>query len=151
MLRAFSLLAWTDTALRLTERDLLLALGHFHISFYYGNKVQCLLCGPSLLCLLVAQGEEEKHIHPNCIMIWCSFDSFEHGQATWFWFCSLHAGQSCCVLLEIVFIYPPAQSSPTSDSSHGAHGYILEALGCCVPWLRCCLPRWHSMVLVMFA
>lgn len=71
--------------------------------------------------------------------IWCSFWAFWTRLPTWFQFCSSHVGQSCLVLLGNLFIYPPAQSSLTSDSSHGAHEYIQEAL--------CghgrCLLKWH--------
>lgn len=89
----------------------------FHISSYHANKVWCLLNITSRLPLR----EEEKHIHANCIMIWCSFDSFEQGKPTCFWFRSSHAGQSCLVLLEIFVPTLPAQPSLTSDRSHGTH------------------------------
>lgn len=51
--------------------------------FTYPYKAGCLFNTAHHFCVfLVAQREEEKH--PNDIMIWCSFDSFEHRQPTWF-------------------------------------------------------------------
>lgn len=86
--------------------------------------------------------ESNPNIHTpysESTAIWYSFWAIWTWLPTWFQFCSSHVGQSCLVLLGNLFIYPPAQSSLTSDSSHGAHEYIQEAL--CGH--KRCLLRWH--------
>lgn len=74
-------------------------------------------------------------------MIWCSFDSFEHGKphlvlilqpACW--------SELPCFIGNLVHI-SPAQSSLTSDSSHVARAYIQQTLQCHSLWTRMLLAK----------
>lgn len=114
-----------------------LALFHFHISFFHGNKVQCLLNVYTL-----------KSLHHALLFIWYVW--------TWAAHLVLILQLACwselpCFIGSLVRIYiniyHPSQSSLTSHGSLGARGYFQEAL--CGH--GCCLLRWHcSAVCVLF-